>query len=538
MSRSRALLSPAIIALGFVLLAGVYPLLRLLLVPLFPGLAPPQMTIASDQSLSFAAITYTSRIGIEAGIAAMLPGFALAYVLERFDWAGNRVLAGSLWLLLLTPSYLLSTGWQLFLSMPALAGGALDRLFFSEGGIVFLLVLKSLPFACLAARACWAMIGGEIGAALRIHVRSPWRRALVLAHLAAPSAGAIFAVVFIEAIADFGIAATLGAHLRMPLVIYGIYTALARTPIDFRHAATLSLVLVALAAGAVMLHQYLAARGARSSSRTQRAPRQRPTTAQARSAAAATAILILLVFVIPGAALAVRAFGAAEPVKVDLEDWLSIAYSVCYAFVGATLSTMLAIVLLGFGSTGSPRLGRLIDTATLGSMAVPGIVLGAAYIIAFNGWLPIYGTPMLLLLGFVATHLPMLMRFLQAPLQNAHASLADAAALHGLGRMTRIEQIHAPLLLRPVLWGWALAFGAIFFELPLASLLYPIGRAPLGIQLLLLDESLHFAAEARLAIIGVLACLAVVGLVVWVLPWWLSRPSDGARLPAPARSPA
>lgn len=518
--------APVLLPVAFILLAGGYPLLRLLLVPLFPALAPVQMASGGGAALSLAAIGNSARIGIEVGIAALVPGFGLAYLLERHDWRGTRLLGGCLWLLLLTPSYLLSSGWQSLVSAPPFAAGPLYGLVFSEVGIVALLVVKGLPFACFAARSAWATVGGEIAAALRIHVRSPWRRAAILARLMAPAAGAVFAVMFVEGISDFGIAATLGAHLRLPLVIYGIYAALTRTPIDFSRAASLSLVLILLSTAAVVLHQWLHARGATANSRARPAPRVRPSAAGAWIGALAIGLLVTIAFVAPGTALVVRAIVSTKAAHLGASEWASLLYASCYAFTAATVATMLAVLLIGAGGRRHSAATRALDIVMLGSMAVPAIVLGAGYVVAFNGRLPLYGTPLLLLLGLVTTHLPMLTRFLQGPLQGGHANLTDAATVHGVQCLARIERVHAPLLLRPLLWGWSLAFAAVFFELPLSSLLYPVGRAPVGVQLLMLDETMRLGDEARLALAGIVTCLGVVGLVAGVLPWWISRPAE------------
>jgi iron(III) transport system permease protein len=528
------LFTPRIALALLALLAFGYPLSRLMLVPLFPALAPLPVASAGGEPPSLAAIATSARIGVEAALAAVIPGFAAAYVLERYEWHGGRVLAGCMWLLVLTPSYLLSAGWQLLVAMPVLAATPAYDLLFSEAGIVALLALKGLPLACFVGRSCWAAVGGEIDAALRVHIRSPYRRAMIQARLMAPMAGAVIAVVFIEGITDFGIAAVLGARLHLPLAIHGVYAALARVPVDFERAAMLGFTLIAMSAGAVMLHQWLSARlGGQHMSRP--LPRRRPDPLPAAAAWFGVAAIILLAFGAPALALVIRATGVTdgtlEPVRLGADHWLTLFHSLCYAFVTATISTALALVLLGAGRPVGAR--RVLDAAMLASMAVPGVVLGAAYVIAFNGWLPLYGTPILLMLGLVTTHVPLLARFLQGPVALVPASLAEAGAVHGLRGRDRTELIHAPLLMRPLLWGWSIAFGGVFFELPMSSLLHPTGRAPVGVTLLLLDETRRFTAEAQLALAGIAICLIVVGLVVGVLPRWLERPAgDDAAVPA------
>ena len=86
----------------------------------------------------------------------------------------------------------------------------------------------------------------------------------------------------------------------------------------------------------------------------------------------------------------------------------SLGNSAAYAGVAASLATLLAVTLAARAGR-SGRLRHALDIIALGNMAVPGLVLGAAYVIAFNNdWAPLYGMPLLLVIGYVATHAPML----------------------------------------------------------------------------------------------------------------------------------
>ena len=509
-------------ALALLLVCGIYPLGRLWLTPWFPGLAPPQGA-AGGVGISGAAVIDSAGIGAAAALCALVPGFAFAFLLERRRWRGNAILGGLLWVLFLIPSYLLTTGWQIVMSQPALSQGLARDLFSSPVGIVALLALKGVPFACLSARLGWTSLGGEIEAAARIHVADPWRRAAIIGRLLTPVAGAAFAVVFIEAIGDFGVAATLGARLHLPLVIFEIYAKLSRSPVNFSDAARLSLVLVAMAGMAVALHRWLS-RGREGRLGGHRASINTPATRlEALAASLGMALLAVVAVGVPAIALIGQAGlnPGHEAAVLSREELLSLLYSACYALISASLGLAIALGLLSLGRGG--RLSSAANDLSIGGMAVPAIVLGAAYVIAFNGVLPLYGTPLLLIMGYVVSHLPVLIRFLRTPLRNAHANLSDAARVHGLGWLTRMEHIHAPILLRTLVWAWAIGFGGIFFELPLSQLLHPPGRAPLGVQLLTMDETLRFAAEARLALAGVALCLAVVGLAAGAAPAWLAR---------------
>jgi iron(III) transport system permease protein len=241
---------------------------------------------------------------------------------------------------------------------------------------------------------------------------------------------------------------------------------------------------------------------------------------EGKAAIAGLSMLAAFGLALPGAALV---HAAIWPVMHDAArplQWSSLLYSALYASLGALLAVAAAMPIVAASQRNNGRgLGRLLEAVSLGNMAIPGLVLGAAYVIAFNDrWLPLYGTPLLLIIAYVAAQVPMLMRFLQGPLGQLHANLSDAARMHGLPWASRALDIHAPLLLSPFLWGWTMAFGQIFFELPISELLYPAGRPPVGVDLVTLNQQLRYGEEARLAFAGI-----GLALVVAILLALLSR---------------
>lgn len=518
----RRVLHQSRAAVPLLLFAGlfIYPIVRLLLLPWFPSLGPIQaLKETSNAGLSLLPITNTLRLGVASTLVAVPLGVWFGWLLERRRWRGNAVLAAVIWIVFLTPSYLLTTGWQIIFSLPYLHHGLLADLFFSQVGIVALLGLKGLPFATLAARSSWSAIGAELEDATRILGLSVWRRRNVLLRLLLPAAGSAFAVVFVESIQEFGIPATLGAQLHLPIVTYSIYERLATAPVQFAAAARLSWALVGLAALAALVHMYLSKRhsGVLVHGRARRVVPAPCSPLEGKGASLGLILLACLGLLLPGAALVHSAiwpvtFAIARPVK-----WYSLLYSTLYASLGALLAVVAAMPIVVASKRSHGRgIGRLLEAVSLGNMAIPGLVLGAAYVIAFNDrWLPLYGTPLLLIIAYVAAQVPMLMRFLQGPLGQLHANLSDAARLHGLPWVSRALDIHAPLLLSPFLWGWSMAFGQIFFELPISELLYPAGRPPVGVNLVSLNQHLHYGEEARLALAGIgLAVLITVSLAL------------------------
>ncbi len=496
----------------------VYPIARLLLMPWIPALQPAEGigVHASTMGLSPVAIVNTMRLGLASTLVAVPLGLGFGWLLERRHWRGKGPLMLTLWLIFLTPSYLLTSGWQIVFSLPFLHHGELARLFFGQAGIIALLGLKGFPFACLAARGSWRAIGTEIVDAARIHVYGAWPRRGVLLRLLLPAVGSAFAIVFIESIQEFGIPATLGAQIHLPIITYAIYSRLAMTPVDFTHAALLSWTLVVLAVAAASVHFYLGRRfgSALVHGRQRHAAPQGCSRVEGFIASVAAMALFIFGIAIPGGAMMHAALGPMDPNTAMPVPWHTLLYSTLYASIAALLAVSVAMLLISWQRRARGSMAHMVDAMTLGNMAIPGLVLGAAYIIAFNSrWVPLYGTPALLVIAYVAAQVPVLVRFLQAPMGQVHVSMSDAARLHGMPWLSRVADVQAPLLLSPFLWGWTMAFGQVFFELPISELLYPAGQAPVGVAIVTLNQKLHYTEEARLALAGIALSLAIVGLV-------------------------
>ncbi len=499
-----------LLPLAFGLLV-TYPLLRFMLLPLFPALGPaaplgegPGLGIAIGNSLLLAALS---------AACALPPAVFLATLLERRRWSGGRLLAGTLLLLFLLPGYLAAAGWQIVLGTPALA--ALPWL--REGllgwpGLVGLTALKGLPVATFVARAGWAMAPPRLDDATRLHVRDRWRRLRLSLRPVAPAAASAFLIVFVEAMHEYGLAATLGTRLHLPLLVTEVYASLSTWPISWSRAALAGDLLMLIALAPLAARLWLGRRATPVLDRGLTLPPRPAAPLESAFGYAVLACVFAAGCTVPLAALTADALLPTNEILPE-GAWAAIGTALLYSFVGALGAVCLAAALIA-SQTGAV-LRRMLDWLPLGNLAVPGIVIGAADVIAFNGPpLPLLGTPLALLAAQVATHFPLLTLFLHAPMRSQQARAGEAARVHGIGLLDRIERIHLPPLLRPLAWAWSLAFSRLFFELPLAQMLAPAGREPVAITLVQLQQALRFGAEARLALAAILVCSLVTGAVL------------------------
>jgi len=481
-------------------------------------------------------------VGAVTAVAAAAVGFAVAWLLHRTDLGGRRLWTGSMFALLLAPSYLVALGWERLLEPAGVLdtlgvhAGAARAALFGPVGVVVVLTTKGIPFAYLAISAALRGLGEEFEAAARVHGRGPVATLRVVFALLAPAVWSALAIVFAESISDFGVAATLANDAHFPVATFVLYNAVANFPVQFPVAAAVGWLLLAMAALALAL-QSRALRG-RSyrilGGRTRPARRARLTRA---GRAAATAAMIVLVAVGVG----VPAFGAISASVINgfgsllgshsftLTNYRRVIaspslrepllYSAELAFLTATVTVVLgAVTARLLSARGGRRSARLLDLLLLTAVALPGVVFAAGYIFTYNLKLTnslgihLYGTTGLLFLGYLATALPSTARVLLGTMSQVQESLRAAGRVHGGGPLTSWARTVLPLLARPLLAAWVLTFAATLLELPVSQLLYPSGHPPVSVGITKALSAYDYGGGNAMEVLAVLFALTVVAV--------------------------
>lgn len=504
MTYAKSLKWTAIVVFGILF---VYPLLRFFMIAFVPALSPvhSQPGLLTGHLARSAANTLV--LGAVAALISAPLGAGLSWYIEnRSGWV-TRSYTAALWILFFLPSYVLTTGYQSLLTLGPLENSAVNRLFYSKVGVVFMLALKAVPFSVFVARSTWANIDTDLADSVSVHSVNRWTRLGLLARLALPALAAAFVVGFIESIQDFGIPATLGASSHLQLITYAIYEQVSTTPLNFVNAARLSLYLLVMASAAALLHWHVQRkyRFTLLSGRNRRVTKPSSGTTEDIAMTGGLAIVWSLAVIIPLFALIHSALGSFSLTYID-----SLYHSMVFAFIAATFCTMIATFIARLVVSSRSFWIAALEGLSLVNMAVPGLILGAAYLMAFNNAIfPLYGTALLLIVAYVAGTTPMITRLMQAPIGQIDSSISDAARVHGLNAVKRFLDIDAVLLSGPVTHGWSLAFGTILFELPISALLYPAGLTPLGVSIMNLNQEFEFGKASLLAIAGLATALVM-----------------------------
>lgn len=536
-----------ILLIGLVVVLLIYPLLSFLLLSFVPGLFGQAGggVGAFQQALSgyaLEALRNSLVVGLGAALISAGLGLGLSWLSQRTTLREGRMIEGLMWLLLLTPSYLISVGWLTLIQRGGVLSGLgldwpwLRGTILGPVGVTLVLGLTAMPFSYLATAPAWSGVGGELDEAARVHGVRASRRLWLSASLLTPAIAAAFAVSFAESLGDFGVASTLAANAHFPVATFAIYRALYANPLDFPLASATSWCLLVITGVALLLQAQVARRARAYAALTGRSrpPRREVlspiTTLFVRLGLVA---LLLISLGIPALGTLVSAFlrrvsDGLSLSNLTLDAFVQAArtglggpfiFSALMAVLAATAAVLLGLGLAGLLSRPTP-LARGLDLALLGAMATPGLVLAAGYIFAFNTpWLPLYGTAWLLGAAYAAGGMPTASRLLLGPVTQLHRSLGEAARTHGLRPGAVLRRITVPLLAVPLFSAWLLSATHVMFELPMSELLYPPGSPPLPVALLNYSSNLDYSLGAALE----LEAVGLVLLAVWALRWLFAR---------------
>ena len=162
---------------------------------------------------------------------------------------------------------------------------------------------------------------------------------------------------------------------------------------------------------------------------------------------------------------------------------LTFGASLAAAAINAVFGTLLAWVLTRYEFPGRRLLDALVDFPFALPTAVAGLTLADLFVP--KGWLGQFLVPLGIkgafsqlgvVIALTFTGLPFVVRTLQPVLENLEREVEEAAAMLGAGRARTFFSVIAPLLLPPVLTGFALAFGRAIGEY--GSVVFISGNLP------------------------------------------------------------
>jgi iron(III) transport system permease protein len=482
-------------------------------------------------------------ISLASVVLAAAIGIPLAFVFERFDFPGRRLLGGLVALPAVLPP-LVGVIAFLFLYgesgiIPRLIAAALGlrespwRLR-GAGAILLVHAYSMYVYFYLFTRAGLARVDASMTEAAASLGAGRWRtvRSVVLP-LVRPQIAAAALLTFMTALGSFSAPYIFGGGFRvMPTQI--LATKL-NGNLGLAMVETTALAVLALAALALLRRTQggagiaITAKGAAPGVRVLRSP-------LGRAAATAVGWGLAIVLLLPHATLVLVSLVPLGtwttqlfPPAYSLENYTALAreperlrplvnslWMAGVAMVGA-----LALVLWAGRAVTQRRvrLARSVETLVHLPWAVPGTVLAIALATTFSmrapwagRWL-LVGTALILPLAYLIRNLPVTAGTVLPGLRQLDPSLDEAAASLGAGRFRILTRVTFPLLRPALLAGGALAFATAVGDFVTSIVLYTYDTRPISIEILgaLRQYDLGIAAAYGVVLMFVSAAAMGVG---------------------------
>jgi iron(III) transport system permease protein len=230
--------------------------------------------------------------------------------------------------------------------------------------------------------------------------------------------------------------------------------------------------------------------------------------------------LALVMVVLPLTVLLVQSSSLSAFAEALVRAGPSIERSLAFAVIGATALTVLGFFCGYLIHDRTLPFWRSIDALVLFLFTLPGTVIGIGLISLWNTPMTnaIYGTPAIIILGYLAQYAVLPTRMTSAMLDRIPASLEQAAQLCGAGWFATLRQIVVPLAKRGLITAWTIGYVFCLRDLGVSMVVYPPGSDTLPVRILTLMANgapSLIAALCVILIVVTLLPLTVVGLWPW-----------------------
>ncbi len=185
--------------------------------------------------------------------------------------------------------------------------------------------------------------------------------------------------------------------------------------------------------------------------------------------------------------------------------------------VTAVLGGLLAFAIGYTVHRGSVPGRRAIDLIATLPVAIPGLVIGVAYLWAWIG-LPggLYGTIWILALAFIARFMPDTMKALSTSFLQIHRELEEAAWICGKGRLETIRSIVLPLARPGTIAAMTLLFILAIRELGSSLFLYTSETTVMAVLLLDYYEGGNVGKTAAFSLVQTALLAVLIGVASWL----------------------
>lgn len=425
----------------------------------------------------------------------------LAYLFSRTCFARYRAFDIIFMIPFMTPPYIASMGWILFMQKRGLlqqllpAAEGCENWFFSLGGLVLVMSLHVFPFMLTMLKNAMLNIPSsleESGAVFGAGFRQRMGQIFLPLLSGNYAIGAL--LVFVKTISEYGTPSTLGRRIGFEMFTTEIHRYATVAPIAFGKSAALASVLVGICLCMWMLQNYITTRKSYNlvsgkGSRFTEIKLSKPVKAVCWSYIGVVLLLSIGVpyfSVISTSLINLRGYGLTKG-NFTLQHYVelftentkgvsALSNSLILAVSSATICAVLGTLVVLAVRNSRSRLRKVVEAMGLLPEMLPGIVLVIGIMLFWNQIyhiLPLYNTLGIMVLAYVVLFLPYTVQYVTSAFTQISDSLMAAGQVFGGSPFYIFRRITLPLILKGVATGWMMTFIIAFRELVTASLIAP-----------------------------------------------------------------
>jgi iron(III) transport system permease protein len=478
---------------------------------------------------------------------AVLIGLFFSWIVVRTNTPGRRFIAGASMIPLFVPPLVAGVAWGILGSPKT---GLLNIVlkwmnidfrfdFYSMPGLIVVFGIYYAPYIYMFTSSALRNMDPSLEEASEVSGASAFATLFTVTFpLIAPAILAGTLLSFVVMLGIYGVPAALGAPANISVLTTYIFNLTAWSPPLYNTAAAVAILLMIVTAILVWAQQkVLSGKSFATVAGKAFRPRQLDLGPWRWFTFGLALIYLFIVVVLPTLALVIASFrrflffkdfeaifdGKAyglwhfqavfdNPLTM-LSIWNSLKVGVITAVLGGALA-----FAIGYTINRTPVKGRkAIDLLSTIPVAIPGLVIGVAYLWAWIG-LPggLYGTIWILALAFVARFMPDTVKALSTSFLQIHKELEEAAWISGRGMLSTIGTIVLPLARPGVVASMTLLFVLSVRELGSSLFLYTSDSTVMAVLLLDYYEGGNTGKTAAFSLVQTVILATLLGITTWL----------------------
>ncbi|MFI6347115.1 ABC transporter permease [Streptomyces sp. NPDC050560] len=478
-------------------------------------------------------------------VLALVVSVGLAYLFERTDIPGRRVLAPSTLAPMAVPATVMAVAWvlaanpangPLALAVERALGYTVD--IYSLPGMILVAGIFAVPGMYIMLAPAFARLNLEFEEAAATS-GAGWftRTRKVVLPLTVPAISAASMLLVVIALEEFAIPAMLGTPDQ--IYVFSSYVQAALQPPsglpNYGRASAYGVLLVLLSLVMIAVyrrqtreaHRFRVVSGKGYRAAPVRLGRWRV------PAAALVTLYVLVAIVVPILTLVWTSLTPfLQPITLDNLDGLSLdSYTTIFtdpSLSRAVVNTLVISVLtatltavfgswLALAASRGGRAGRLLFDLSFLVFAIPSVVLGMAVLFLYLYLpIPVYGTVWIIVIALTTRYIPRGSRMIETALLQLDPGLEEVARVSGASQTSVLRRVVFPLIGPAVSRTWLWVFANALGELPVALLLSSSDNRTVVVMLWdMIGESANYPEASALAVL--LLALSSVSV------WWVNR---------------